>query len=340
MRAVRLQNFGDYPAVTETPEPVLADDHDVLVRVEGAGVCRTDLHSYQGLLRDVFPAPLPFTLGHEVAGAVEATGPAVRTVRPGDKVILHPLLTCGLCPACRRGDDMHCPGGQFMGLLVDGGMAELVRTSERAVVVLRPDTDIVAIAPLADAGLTAYHAIRRMVPRLTAESTAVVLGLGGLGHLAVQMLRAMSDCAVVGVDPLESARQLAREVGADHVAGADATDLVASVTGGRGADVVFDFVGEGDAPAHALDLLAAKGTYSVIGYGGQVTVPTMDMVLKELRLEGNLVGTYQDLRELVTLYERGLLTSQVTRYRLDDAKQAFTDLEHGAVRGRAVLVPS
>lgn len=144
-----------------------------------------------------------------------------------------------------------------------------------------------------------------------------------------------SDCIIVAVDPKEAARDLAKSVGADHVAGDD----VAEVSRGAGANAVFDFVGEGDAPALSVRLLAAKGLYSAIGYGGTSSIPTMELVLKELRVQGNMVGTYEDLSELIALYERGLLQSHVVSYPLAEAHRAFDDLERGLVRGRAVLVP-
>jgi NAD+-dependent secondary alcohol dehydrogenase Adh1 len=339
MLAVRLEQHGRMPVVAEVPEPVLTEDDDVIVAVEGAGVCRTDLHAIHGELADVFPTPMPFTLGHEVAGAVVQKGSAARGVDLGTKVVLHPLMTCGLCRACRRGEDQHCAEGQFVGLAVDGGMAQFVRTNARALVPLASTTDTHEVAPLADAGITAYHALRREVAQLSAESVAVVMGCGGLGHLGIQMLRAMSDCIIVAVDPKEAARDLAKSVGADHVAGDDVAEVVAEASRGDGAAAVFDFVGEGDAPALSVSLLGARGLYSAVGYGGTSSIPTMELVLKELRVQGNMVGTYQDLAELIALYERGLLQSHVVSYPLADAHRAFDDLERGLVRGRAVLTP-
>lgn len=339
MLAVRLEEYGRTPAVAEVPEPELRGDDDVLVQVEGAGVCRTDLHAVHGELADVFPTPLPFTLGHEVAGVVTKKGTAVRGIDIGAKVVLHPMMTCGVCRACRRGEDQRCTDNEFMGLGVDGGMATLVRTTGRTLVPLQDGTDTREVAPLADAGITAYHALKRGVTGLTSESVAVVVGCGGLGHLGIQILRAMSDCTIVAVDPKEEARDLAKSVGADLTAGDDVADVVAEASRGDGAAAVFDFVGEGDAPALSVSLLGTQGLYSAIGYGGTCSIPTIELVLKELRVQGNMVGTYQDLSELIALYERGLLQSHVVRYPLADAQHAFADLEAGTVRGRAVLVP-
>jgi NAD+-dependent secondary alcohol dehydrogenase Adh1 len=339
MLAVRLEEYGRTPVVAEVPEPELQGDDDVLVQVEGAGVCRTDLHAVHGELADVFPTPLPFTLGHEVAGVVAKKGKAVRGIDIGAKVVLHPMMTCGVCRACRRGEDQRCTDNDFMGLAGDGGMATVVRTTGRALVPLPEGTDTQEVAPLADAGITAYHALKRGVAGLTSESVAVVVGCGGLGHLGIQILRAMSDCTIVADDPKEEARDLAKSVGADITAGDDVADVVAEASRGQGAAAVFDFVGEGDAPALSVSLLGTQGLYSAIGYGGTCSIPTIELVLKELRVQGNMVGTYQDLSELIALYERGLLQSHVVRYPLAEAQRAFADLEAGTVRGRAVLVP-
>lgn len=340
MFAVQVVEYGHHPVVNEVPEPHVLGDDDVLVQVVGAGLCRTDVHAYEGLLRDVFPTPLPFTLGHEVAGTVVEVGPRVRAVTEGTPVILHPLMTCGMCDACRQGNDMFCADSTFVGLSADGGMAEIVRTSQRCVVPLSPATDPAQIAPLADAGLTAYHAIKAVLPRIDPTSVVVVVGAGGLGHLAVQMLKAMTPARVVAVDPSSPARALALEVGADAAVWEDRAEMVAELTRGAGAGVVLDFVGEGDAPSQALPLLARGGSYRVIGYGGEVCVPTMSLVLQEMEIRGNIVGTYRDLQELVALYENGLVRCESTVYGLTDALVGFDALEHGTVRGRAVVSPS
>jgi|SRR5579872_6733127 len=340
MFAVQVVEYGHHPVVNEVPEPHIAGDDDVLVQVVGAGLCRTDIHAYEGLLRDVFPTPLPFTLGHEVAGTVVEVGPQVRAVSEGAPVIVHPLMTCGLCDACRQGNDMFCADSTFMGLSADGGIAEIVRTKQRCVVPLSPATDPERIAPLADAGLTAYHAIKAVLPRIDPTSVVVVVGAGGLGHLAVQMLKAMTPARVVAVDPSERARALALEVGADAAVWEDRAEVVAELSRGAGAGVVLDFVGEGDAPALALPLLARGGSYRVIGYGGEVCVPTMSLVLQEMEIRGNIVGSYRDLQELVALYENGLVRCESTVYGLKDALAGFDALEHGTLKGRAVVSPA
>src|SRR5215469_7039950 len=159
MKAVRLAEYNQLPKVTEAAEPKISGPLDVIVRIGGAGLCRTDLHIIEGQWAEKSGVKLPYTLGHENAGWVHEVGSAVSNVAVGDTVIVHPLITCGLCRACRAGDDMHCSNAAFPGISVDGGMANFLKTSARAVVKLDPSLAPKDIAALADAGLTAYHAV-------------------------------------------------------------------------------------------------------------------------------------------------------------------------------------
>ena len=190
MKAVRLHRYEVRPLVEDVADPEVTHPFDVVVRVGGAGLCRTDLHIVEGQWAPTSNVALPYTLGHENAGWVHAVGSAVEHLQPGDAVILHPLVTCGFCRACRAGDDVHCEASAFPGIDTDGGMAELIKTSARSVVKLRAGVEPAAVAALADAGLTAYHAVKKAVPLLYPGSTCVVMGAGGLGHIGIQALRA------------------------------------------------------------------------------------------------------------------------------------------------------
>ncbi|MBV9544691.1 MAG: alcohol dehydrogenase catalytic domain-containing protein [Chloroflexi bacterium] len=189
MKAVRLFQIDQPPRLVDVPEPTISGPMDVIVRIAGAGVCRTDLHLVQGVF-DAIRGKLPFTLGHENAGWIQAVGTGVSNLAPGDPVILHPQPSCGLCAACRAGNDMHCTGGSFFPGFdgTDGGYAEYLRTSARAVVKLAPGTDPASLAPFADAGITAYHAVKKVLPRISPGTTVAVVGIGGLGHFGVQIL--------------------------------------------------------------------------------------------------------------------------------------------------------
>lgn len=338
MKAVRLHRYGEDPRIDEVPEPKIAGPWDVIVEVGAAGVCRTDLHIIEGQWDAIQHPVLPYILGHENAGWVRETGSAVTNVSPGDTVIMHPLVTCGLCGPCRTGQDSHCENSTFPGLNADGGMAELLRTNARAVVKLDPVLAPADIAALADAGLTAYHAVSKAVPLLGPGTHAVVIGAGGLGHIGVQSLKALTAAHITVVDTSEAALELARSLGADVVLRSPDTAAVLDVTGG-GAHVVFDFVGEHGTEAQGPAMLRNGGSYYAIGYGGAVNLPTLDLISREISVVGNLVGTYQDLVELMTLTAAGRISLHTTTYDLADAVQALHDLDAGRLTGRAILVP-
>src|SRR3954465_8679281 len=214
MKAVRVHAYGKRPSVDEVPEPTVQSPLDVLVEVGAAGLCRTDLHIVEGQWADKSGVDLPYVIGHENAGWVREVGEAVTNVAPGDAVILHPLVTCGLCRPCRSGDDVHCENSRFPGIDSEGGMAEYLLTSARAVVRLAEGLEPAAVAALADAGLTAYHAVRQAVPPPYPGPTGGGVGAGGPGHIGVQCLLAMTATRVVVVDPNPAARELATRLGA------------------------------------------------------------------------------------------------------------------------------
>ncbi|MFZ0187060.1 MAG: alcohol dehydrogenase catalytic domain-containing protein, partial [Streptosporangiaceae bacterium] len=200
MKAVRLHEFNQMPVVDDVPEPKISGPFDVIVKIGGAGVCRTDLHIMLGQWDERMHTPLPYILGHENAGWVHEVGSGVTNVQPGDTVILHPLVTEGFCHACRAGDDMHCENAAFPGLSRDGGMAEYLLTSARSCIKLNPETRPQDVAALADAGITAYHAVRKALPLLYPGTTAVVIGAGGLGHIGIQCLATLTAANIIVVD--------------------------------------------------------------------------------------------------------------------------------------------
>jgi NAD+-dependent secondary alcohol dehydrogenase Adh1 len=319
------------------PEPTRPDD--VLVRIAGAGVCATDLHAIDGELEPAGLSP-PIVLGHENAGWVEATGEFVATVAPGDGVLLYPPFSCGLCVPCRRGNDVHCERHQFTGLTVDGGFADFVLVSERSVVKLPAGTDPTELAPYADAGITAYHAVKKLAHLACPGSTSVVIGVGGVGHIALQLLKELGSGAVVAVETDERRQRLARELGADEtIGGHDVADAVREHTNGRGADLVLDFVGSDQTHADGMAMLARLGTYSMVGYGGTLSVPSAAMVGMEQAAVANLVGSWIDLWEVLQLQARGTLVLKSETYALDDVNDVLAMLRDGDITGRAVLVP-
>jgi NAD+-dependent secondary alcohol dehydrogenase Adh1 len=327
--------------IDDVPEPTISNPLDVVVKIGGAGVCRTDLHIIDGQWDAAMHTPLPYILGHENAGWVHQIGSAVTNVSVGDTVILHPTPTCGLCRACRAGDDMHCADSSFPGLSGDGGMAEFMLTSARACVKLDPQTRPQDVAALADAGITAYHAVKKAIPLLYPGTTCVVIGAGGLGHIGIQCLTALTAARIIVVDSNADALKLAEQLGAHDTVLADGSHVgaVTDLTGGRGAEVVLDFVAEQGAEADGFAMTGRAGSYFVVGYGGTLQIPTLDIISTERNIIGNIVGTYNDLAELMTLAEAGRVALHTRTYPLDDAQEAIAELDAGRVRGRAILVP-
>jgi D-arabinose 1-dehydrogenase-like Zn-dependent alcohol dehydrogenase len=343
MKAVRLFEFDKAPRLVEVDEPKLQGPLDVIVRIAGAGVCRTDLHLVEGVFEQVRDK-LPYTLGHENAGWIEEVGSGVPGLSKGDPVILHPQPSCGLCRNCRAGNDMHCTGASFFPGFdgTDGGYAELLRTNVRAVIKLSPGTDPASLAPFADAGITAYHAVKKLLPRIEPGTTVVVLGVGGLGHFGVQILKALSCARVIALDTRAERLEFARRLGADeafHSALDGGVEAVRQATDGRGADIIFDFVGEHGTPDTSITMLSRGGTYSQIGYGGTLTIRTVDLLLGEYTIVGNIVGTYNDLAELMELNREGKVKITAQQFPLENAADVLDALNAGRVEGRAVLLP-
>ncbi len=328
--------------IEELAEPTVEGPHDVIVRIGGAGLCRTDLHIIEGQWAEKSGVELPYVPGHENAGWVHEIGSAVSNVAVGDTVILHPLMTCGLCRACRAGDDVHCENNEFPGISRDGGFAELIKTTARSVVRLDPSLHPRDIAALADAGLTAIHAVKKAIPLLHAGSKALVIGAGGLGHIGIQCLKALTPAEIIVLDPNEQALALAGELGADQTVqlGDSHRDTILEMTDGHGVEAVIDFVGENGAIDEGVAVLRQAGSFFVIGYGENVNVPTIDIISREINFIGNLVGSYNDLAELMVLAAQGKVTLHTSTYPLDAINDAMDDLDNGRLRGRGILMPA
>jgi NAD+-dependent secondary alcohol dehydrogenase Adh1 len=336
MRAAQLQEYHRPLELIERTEPEPVAPRDVVVKVGGAGVCATDLHALEGLMEPAGLKP-PIVLGHENAGWVHAVGTDVTTAKPSDAVLVYPAYSCGLCVNCRRALDMHCERHQFFGLTRDGGFAEYVLVDERSLIALPAGVEPAAVAPHSDAGITAYHAVKRLLPRLAPGTTSAVIGVGGVGHIALQLLKVFSGGSVIAIDTDARRQALARELGADQVIG-DTADL-REATNGAGADVILDFVATDSTHAAGLDALARRGLYSTVGYGGMINVPSVAMVVGESTITGNLVGSWIDLWELLQLHARGDVTLRTETHPLEAVNEVLDKLREGEVTGRAVLVP-
>lgn len=347
MQAARLYEYDEHMNVDlmleDVPVPQVSAPDDVIVRVGAAGLCRTDLHIIEGVWKDIQDADrtlLPYILGHENAGWVEDVGAGVRSVKPGDAVICHPLRTCGVCYGCRRGEDMYCENARFPGLNTDGGFADYLLTNERALIKLNPNVVPIDVAPLADAGITAYRAAKRAAKTLMPGQYVVVLGVGGLGHVALQSLHELCGARTIAIDRSPAARDLAKELGAHHVldGGPNAVEELKELTHG-GAHAVIDFVGELGAEQESWQMLRQGGTHYVVGYGGQVQVPTVHMVIQEIAIAGSLVGNYMELVELMELNAEGRVKLHAQQYKLADINTAIDDFKERKIVGRGVIVP-
>jgi NAD+-dependent secondary alcohol dehydrogenase Adh1 len=342
MKAARLHAYKEPLKLDEVDEPRAHGPLDVIVRIGAAGLCRTDLHIQEGQWADKSGVKLPYTPGHENAGWVREVGSAVSNVAVGDTVIVHPYITCGQCGPCRSGDDMHCLNGSFPGIDRDGGFADFLKTSARSVVKLDPSLQPKDIAALADAGLTAIHAVKKAIPVLGPGARVVVIGAGGLGHIGIQCLRAMTAAEIIVIDPSDAALALARELGSDHAIKVDDTqvDQVKQLTDGLGAEAIVDFVGEKGAIEDGTAMVRDGGFYYVIGYGENIDIPTIDVISREISFIGNLVGTYRDLQDLMTLTAQGKVTLHTTTYPLEAINDAMADLDGGRLPGRGILIPA
>ena len=325
----------------DVPDPKIVSPTDVIVRIGGAGVCRTDLHIVEGVWRGLVEVELPHIMGHENAGWVEEVGVGVNSVKVGDPVIVHPLVTRGHCLACRRGNDMHAEDSSFPGINADGGYAEYLATGERALIKLPESLAPKDVAPYTDAGLTAYRAAKKAAGHLVPGEYTVMIGAGGLGHIGIQSLAALSPAEIIVIDKSDLALGLAKESGAHHTIKADGneTEAVLELTKGLGAEAVIDFVGEGGSIEKGLAMTRNAGSYYIVGYGGKIEIPAIEMIITEKTIVGNLVGTYAELVELMALADRGLVNLATKEYKLAEANQALHDLHAGIIKGRAVLIP-
>ncbi|KXT18872.1 hypothetical protein AC579_3559 [Pseudocercospora musae] len=343
MRSVKVVGYHQNLEMQDSPEPKIESPLDVVVKIGAAGVCRTDIHILEGQWKEKSGVKLPYTIGHENAGWIHAVGQAVTGLEVGDPVILHPLVTCGLCRACRFGDDVHCENSTFPGINVDGGYAEFMKTTARSVIKLDAKLQPADVAALADAGLTAHHVAAKAAKFLRPGDNCVIIGAGGLGHIGIQVMSAISGATLIVIDRNPDALALAKQIGADHTVQANEdgsfVKQVLELTKGKGAEAVIDFVAEGGATSTGVKMLRRAGNYYVVGYGENINIPTIDIISTEINFIGNLVGSYNDLAELMILAAQGKVKLHTQQYKLEDFQKAIDDLSAGKVRGRAILIP-
>lgn len=348
MLALQLVAWKQPPEFREVVEPEPGAG-EVVVRIAGAGACHSDLHLMYDFEAGLLPWGPPFTLGHENSGWVDAVGPGVRGLEIGQPVLVYGPWGCGHCHRCREGMENYCEnqhslGAAGAGLGLDGGMApKMLVPSARHLVAIR-DLDPIDAAPLTDAGLTPYHAVKRSLPLLGPGSTAVVIGAGGLGHLGIQLLETLTPASIVAVDTRASALEVAAETGAGHtiLASDDLDAMVGALhdaTGGRGADVVLDFVGLDATLAFGARVVRQQGHLTIVGIGGGTLPVSFFALAYEASVATTYWGSVTELMEVVELAEAGRIKAHVTRYALDAAADAYEAMRRGELDGRAVIVP-
>ncbi|MEU1202026.1 NAD(P)-dependent alcohol dehydrogenase [Streptomyces sp. NPDC005813] len=345
MKALQYRTIGAAPEVVTVPDPEPGPGQ-VLLKVTAAGVCHSDI-AVMSWPAENFPYPLPLTLGHEGVGTVAALGAGVSGLGEGDAVAVYGPWGCGICAKCAEGKENYCLRADELGIRppglgAPGSMAEYLLVDAPRHLVPLDGLDPVAAVPLTDAGLTPYHAIKRALPRLLPGSTAVVIGTGGLGHVAIQLLRAMTAARVIALDVSEDKLALARQVGAHEtvLSDADAAAKVRELTAGVGAQAVFDFVGAEPTVRTAGAVAAVEGDISIVGIGGGALPVGFGALPFEVSVSAPYWGSRGELIEVLDLARAGAVSVHTETYSLDEAPLAYERLHAGKINGRAVVLPN
>lgn len=345
MKALQITGWKQPPELKKlkTPRPLAGQ---VLVRIGGAGACHSDLHLINDFDEGMMPFEPPFTLGHENAGWIEELGDGVTGLEVGEGVAVYGPWGCGRCRNCRRGIENYCEnqteiGVAGGGLGLDGGMAEYMLVPSPRHLVSIGDLDPAIAAPLTDAGLTPYHAVKRSLHLLRPGSNAVVIGVGGLGHMAVQFIRELSPARVIAVDQREDSLKLAKLVGADKtvVSSDSSIDEIAEFTSGRHAEVVIDFVGSDETLALGAAVTRPLGHLTVVGLAGGTLPLNFFGIGYEASVATTYWGSIPELIDVIELARTRSILPHIERFTLDQAPCVYESLAEGAIKGRAVVVP-
>ncbi|GAB2927135.1 NAD(P)-dependent alcohol dehydrogenase [Streptomyces mayteni] len=345
MKAVQYREIGAAPEVVVVPDPEPGPGQ-VLLRVAAAGVCHSDI-AVMSWPAESFPYALPQTLGHEATGTVAAVGEGVTGLEVGELVAVYGPQGCGRCAKCAEGKENYCLRAAELGIFppglgAPGAMAEFLLVNDARFLVPLDGLDPVTSVPLTDAGLTPYHAVKRSLPKLRPGSTAVVIGAGGLGHVAIQLLRALTPSRVIALDVSEEKLALARSVGAHETVLSDqrAADRVRELTGGLGAEAVFDFVGAQPTVTTAGAVAAVEADVAIVGIAGGALPVGINTTAFDVAVTAPYWGSRGELGEVLALARSGAVEVRVETYGIDEAPMAYERLHAGKVNGRAVIVPN
>ena len=345
MRAIQLIQPKQFPELRDVPVPVPGPGQ-VLLKITAAGLCHSDI-----AVMDVYAVAngykLPMTLGHECVGTIAAAGDAAKPlVKTGEPVMVYGSWGCGRCRQCATGFENYCENAVAEGITPpglghDGGCAEYMLVDDPRHCIPIGDLDPVTAAPLTDAALTPYHALQHSRGKLGANSVAAVIGVGGLGHVAIQLIKHITSAEVIAIDISDDHLRLAEQVGADYCvkSGPEAVDLVKQRTRGLGADVVFDFVGAQSTLDLGGQMTKAMGDWAIVGIGGGVAKAGFGVTPYECSVYAPYWGTRADLIDIAALAARGVLDIHTETFNLSDGVEAYHRLHDGTVMGRAVLVP-
>ena len=351
VKVLRLMNWKSEAELVEVPKPTPGPGQ-VVIKIGGAGACHSDLHLMHDFVDGQHSSigwQPPFTLGHENAGSIDSIGAGVSRFREGDPVAVYGAWGCGECGKCKAGFETYCdnpansviPGGGG-GLGLDGGMAEyMLVPSERLLLDLPEGLKPIDAAPLTDAALTPYHAIRRSWTKLTPDAFIVIIGIGGLGHMAVQIAKATTAATIIAIDSKTEALELATSLGTKYTfkVGDEIQSKVKDLTGGHGAEVVLDFVGSEQTMALGASLCRVLGDFTIVGIAGGVLPFSFFSIPYETSLQTTYWGSRVELAEVLDLAAHHLITPKISKFNLEDAPQVYLDLAAGKIEGRAVIVP-
>ena len=345
MKALQYTTIGAPPEIREIDIPKPGPGQ-LLLKVTASGVCHSD-EFIMGLPEDQYTYGLPLTLGHEGTGIVHELGEGVAHIAVGDAVAVYGPWGCGRCHNCSEGKENYCTNAAAEGIFPPGlgnpgSMAEYMLIDDVRHVVPLGDLDPVKNVSLTDAGLTPYHAIKRSLPKLGAGTTAVVIGTGGLGHVGIQILRALSGATIIALDVSEEKLALAREVGAHHaiLSDKDAAATIRELTNGVGANAVFDFVGAQPTVETAVAVVAIEGDVTIVGIGGGTVPVTFGGIAYDASVRVPYWGSRSELVEVLDMARRGQIHVETEVFELDNGAEAYTRLHAGTIRGRAVIVPN
>lgn len=332
----------------EIPKP---KEFEVVLKVKAVGVCHSDLHLWEGgydtgsgtfMKATDRGVKFPVTPGHEVVGSVTQIGTSVSGIKIGDQVLVYPWIGCGICPACKLGNENLCDAPRSLGVFQNGGYAEYVLVPHFKYLIKISGIDLEGVASLACSGLTAFTAVKKA--NAGSQEFLVIIGAGGLGLMAIQIAKAITKSIVINVDLDDNKLEAAKKMGADHVVNSKSPDIVQkiiSICNGKGAESIIDFVNAPPTVKMGLAILRKRGNLILVGlFGGSAEIVLPTIPLKAITIQGAYTGNYQDLVELVELAKSGVINPIISkRYSIAQANNALEDLKQGKIVGRAVINP-